>query len=254
MSRRQEGRTRRSIGPRPLAIGRRVNDISTVVAGVFLRFDDPEVIVAFHLRSLAYALMAISLAAPLAAAQNMTIRADLTDAPRGLIRGTLSIPVKPGPLTLVYPQWIPGDHSPTGPIADLAGLKFTAAAKTIAWRRDLTDMYAVHLDIPQGVTSLDGQPGVSCADQRRLRSIRPPPVNSSLLELEPHHAIPAGQRRREDHGRSLDRPARGLELWLFDGDRRPRRPATARFISNRCHWKCSSTSRCLRPGISSSSI
>ena len=74
----------------------------------------------FHLRSLAYALVAISLAAPLAAAQNMTIRADLTEAPRGLIRGTLSIPVKPGPLTLVYPQWIPGYHSPIGPITDLA--------------------------------------------------------------------------------------------------------------------------------------
>ena len=29
--------------------------------------------------------------------------ADLTEAPRGLIRGTLTIPVKPGSLTLVYP-------------------------------------------------------------------------------------------------------------------------------------------------------
>ena len=85
----------------------------------------------------------------------MSIRADLTEAPRGLIRATLTIPVKPGPLTLVYPQWLPGDHGPTGPIADLTGLKFSAAGKTIPWRRDLTDMFAMHLEIPPGVTTLD---------------------------------------------------------------------------------------------------
>ncbi len=106
-------------------------------------------------RSIAYAWIAILWTAPFAAAQNMTIRADLTDAPRGLMRATLTIPVKPGPLTLVYPQWIPGDHSPTGPITDLAGLKFSAAGKPVAWRRDLTDTYAVHLEIPSGVASLE---------------------------------------------------------------------------------------------------
>ena len=109
----------------------------------------------FHSRSFALAMLTMSLIATLAAAQNMTIQADLTDAPRGLIRGTLTIPVKPGPLTLVYPQWIPGHHGPIGPIADLAGLKFSAGGKTIPWRRDLTDMYAVHLDIPAGVKTLD---------------------------------------------------------------------------------------------------
>ena len=91
-------------------------------------------------------------ATAVAAAENMSIRADLTEAPRGLIRATLTIPVKPGPLTLVYPQWLPGDHGPTGPIADLTGLKFTASGKTIPWRRDLTDMYAMHLEIPAGIT------------------------------------------------------------------------------------------------------
>src|SRR5215212_6679960 len=85
----------------------------------------------------------------------MTIRADLTEAPRGLIRASLSIPVKPGPLTLVYPQWIPGYHSPVGPITDLAGLKFSASGKPVTWRRDLVDMYAIHVDVPPGTTSLD---------------------------------------------------------------------------------------------------
>ena len=85
----------------------------------------------------------------------MTLRADLADAPRGIIHGNLTIPVKPGPLTLVYPQWIPGYHGPVGPITDLSGLKFTAAGKPIAWRRDLTDMYAFHVDIPPNTVTLE---------------------------------------------------------------------------------------------------
>jgi predicted metalloprotease with PDZ domain len=88
-------------------------------------------------------------------AQNMSVRADLTEAPRGLIHAALSIPVKPGPLTLIYPKWIPGEHSPTGPIIDVAGLKISAGGKPIAWRRDLTDMYAIHLDVPTGATAVD---------------------------------------------------------------------------------------------------
>ncbi len=97
------------------------------------------------------------LAAHSVAAEPIGLRADLTEAPRGLIRAKLSLPVKPGPLTLVYPQWIPGYHSPIGPITDIAGMKFVANGKPLAWRRDLVDMYAVHLDIPAGVTTLDAE-------------------------------------------------------------------------------------------------
>src|SRR5262245_52756316 len=85
----------------------------------------------------------------------MSVRANLTDAPRGLFRATLSLPVKPGPLTLVYPQWIPGYHGPIGPITDLSALKFSIAGKLLAWRRDLVDMYAFHLEIPADATNLD---------------------------------------------------------------------------------------------------
>src|SRR4029079_9938569 len=89
------------------------------------------------------------------AAESMTLRADLTEAPRGLIRGTLTLPVKGGPLALVFPQWIPGYHSPIGPITDIAGLKFTANGKPVSWRRDLVDIYALHIDVPAGGTKLD---------------------------------------------------------------------------------------------------
>jgi predicted metalloprotease with PDZ domain len=83
------------------------------------------------------------------------IEVDATSAPQKLLHTHLQIPVQPGPLVLLYPEWIPGEHMPDGPIIEMAGLKFTAAGQTIPWRRDLLDMFAFHLDIPQGVSSLD---------------------------------------------------------------------------------------------------
>ena len=85
----------------------------------------------------------------------MTVSVDATDAARNIIHSKLTIPVKPGPLTLFYPKWIPGEHSPTGPINDLVGLKLSAGGKPIPWRRDDVEMFAFHCDIPQGVTELD---------------------------------------------------------------------------------------------------
>lgn len=55
---------------------------------------------------------------------------------------------------LVYPKWIPGNHAPTGPIADLVNLRFTANGKTIAWTRDPVDMYRFHIPVPAGTNVL----------------------------------------------------------------------------------------------------
>src|SRR6185436_16395231 len=88
-------------------------------------------------------------------AQAMTLTVDATDAARNLVHSKLRIPVKPGPLTLFYPKWIPGEHSPTGPINDMVGLKLTADGKPIAWQRDDVEMFAFHCEIPQGVSVLD---------------------------------------------------------------------------------------------------
>lgn len=90
-------------------------------------------------------------------AQPIQLTLDLTDAPRKLLRARLVIPVQPGPLTLVYPQWIPGDHGPTGPVDNLAGIKFSANGRDIPWRRDDVNMFALHLDIPPGVTSIEAR-------------------------------------------------------------------------------------------------
>jgi len=58
-------------------------------------------------------------------------------------------------LTLVYPKWIPGEHAPTGPIDNLAGVVITTAGgERIKWERDKVDMYAVHLTVPANCTEL----------------------------------------------------------------------------------------------------
>jgi predicted metalloprotease with PDZ domain len=94
-------------------------------------------------------------AAYAAAVPPVTIRVDASDAPRRIIHAKLTFPASPGPLTLLYPKWIPGEHGPTGPITDLTGLKFAAGGNEIAWRRDSTNMYAFHVDVPKGASSLE---------------------------------------------------------------------------------------------------
>ena len=83
------------------------------------------------------------------------ITADLTDAPRKILHAQMTIPVTPGPLTLLYPKWIPGEHMPSGPIDNLAGLFITANGQPVAWTRDDVNMYAIKLTVPAGVTQLD---------------------------------------------------------------------------------------------------
>ncbi len=96
---------------------------------------------------------------PIAFSQNSSqiikVAVDITDAPRKILHAQLSIPVHAGENTLVYPKWIPGEHGPTGPIDNLAGVKFSAAGKDIAWRRDDVEMFAFHVNVPDGVTALE---------------------------------------------------------------------------------------------------
>lgn len=102
-------------------------------------------------------MVAFLAALPLTAQSERPIKItlDLTDAPRKILHAQLSIPAKPGPLTLVYPQWIPGEHSPTGPIDNMAGLVISVGGQTLAWRRDDVNMFAFHVDVPAGVSDLD---------------------------------------------------------------------------------------------------
>jgi predicted metalloprotease with PDZ domain len=82
---------------------------------------------------------------------SISIALDATDAPRKIFHAQLTIPASPGTLTLYYPKWIPGEHAPSGPVIDLAGLKFTGNGQLLKWRRALDDNWTVLVEVPAGV-------------------------------------------------------------------------------------------------------
>ena len=83
------------------------------------------------------------------------ISVDATHAPQKILHSELQIPASPGSLTLYYPKWLPADHSPDGPISNIAGLKFSSNGKELPWQQDDVDMYTFHLDVPKGADSID---------------------------------------------------------------------------------------------------
>ncbi len=85
------------------------------------------------------------------AAPHINIALDATDAPRKIFHAQLTIPATAGTLTLYYPKWIPGEHAPSGPAIDLAGLRFTGNGQILKWRRDLADDWTIHVEVPAGV-------------------------------------------------------------------------------------------------------
>ena len=99
----------------------------------------------------------LGLAAIAAAAQTplITLALDASEAPRRIFHVRETIPVVPGPVTLVYPKWIPGEHSPSGPITDFVGLKLSSGGKPVPWTRHATEMWAFDVRVPDGVSSLD---------------------------------------------------------------------------------------------------
>ena len=110
------------------------------------------------------------------------ITADLTDAPRKLFHAEVDLPVKAGPLALVTPEWIPGAHGPRGPVANIVGVTFTAAGKTLPWHRDDVNVYEYHLTVPSGVTTLHAH--LDCISTRSTR-------NTAVLEWESLMLYPA---------------------------------------------------------------
>ena len=124
------------------------------------RPDPPFNRVSRHTQTSALLLAVIGLAwlTPLparSANEPSVLRVDAREVSQRILHATLHMPARPGPLTLVYPKWIPGEHGPTGPIADLTGLKMSAAGKAVTWRRDPEDNYAINLEVPPGAEALD---------------------------------------------------------------------------------------------------
>jgi predicted metalloprotease with PDZ domain len=96
------------------------------------------------------------LAASLATQSNPeTIVFDARKAPVGIAYTHMTIPVQPGPFTIDYPEWIPGEHSADGPLGNMSELRISGNGKPIEWHRDQVDLYAFHMDVPQGVSTIN---------------------------------------------------------------------------------------------------
>ena len=140
----------------------------------------------------------------------LTLAVDLTDAPKRVFRMRETIPVTPGPMTLYYPKWIPGEHAPSGPIQNVAGVVIKANGKQLPWRRDLREMYALHVDVPQGTSQLDlsfeflspgdgGEFGASASSTPDLVDVEfnqtafyPAGYYSRQITIQPSVTLPAG--------------------------------------------------------------
>ncbi|WP_312128217.1 peptidase M61 [Brevundimonas sp.] len=79
---------------------------------------------------------------------------DATDVERKIVSVRQTIPVKSGPLVLLYPKFLPGNHADTGPIQLISGVTVSGAGQRIEWLRDTIEPYAFHIDVPQGVSEI----------------------------------------------------------------------------------------------------
>jgi predicted metalloprotease with PDZ domain len=84
-----------------------------------------------------------------------TVFVDASDARRGVFHTHVVMPAAAGPVTFVYPKWIPGEHMPTGPLMQMAGLHVRAGGQELAWSRDRVDMFAFHTDVPRGASEIE---------------------------------------------------------------------------------------------------
>lgn len=148
------------------------------------------------------ALLAVGIAAILVAASGgkargqekpaVKLEVDLRDATKRIFHSRMEFPVTSGPLTLVYPKWIPGEHSPTGAIVDATGLHFRGNGKEILWRRDDVDLYAFHCDVPPGVTTLEATLDYQVPAEESAAGV---PSSSAKLAVLPWNLVvlyPAG--------------------------------------------------------------
>lgn len=102
--------------------------------------------------ALALALMAIGTAR----AADLTLRVDAREVQRKHVHTDMTLAVRGGgPLTLVFPKWIPGEHGPSGPLDTVIGLVIRAGGTQLPWQRDPRDMYAITVTVPAGATRLE---------------------------------------------------------------------------------------------------
>jgi predicted metalloprotease with PDZ domain len=142
---------------------------------------------------------------------SLEVTVDASEAPRHIFHAHLTIPAEAGSMTLYYPKWIPGEHGPTGPIVDTAGVTFQANGQNLYWRRDTVDMYTYHVEVPAGVKTIEAtidymspgetpggfSAGSSASSQMAVLSwnwllFYPKGWNSDQIQVTSHLKLPQG--------------------------------------------------------------
>jgi predicted metalloprotease with PDZ domain len=100
-------------------------------------------------------LLGLVCVATAAHAADITLTVDATQVKEHIVHARLAIPASPGPLALHYPKWTQGEHAPSGPLVNVAGLSFSAGGKPLAWRRDPLEPYTFHIEVPAGTSLVE---------------------------------------------------------------------------------------------------
>ena len=87
----------------------------------------------------------------------MKVEVDATNLSQRIFRIKQTIPVQAGPLTLLFPRWVPGGHSPRNGLDDIAGLTFKANGRKLDWKRETLEVGAFHLVVPDGVGEITAE-------------------------------------------------------------------------------------------------
>jgi predicted metalloprotease with PDZ domain len=138
-----------------------------------------------------------------AAAGALSVHVDARDAPRLILHSKVRVPARPGPLTLVYPKYIPGTHGPSGRVADLVGLRMSAGGRPLAWQRDAEQTSEFRVTVPAGAAAVDveldvvvdsrwrASPEVSELNWNRAL-LYPKGAEARALRVEPALTLPPG--------------------------------------------------------------
>ena len=106
-------------------------------------------------RLAAVATFVILLSASPAMAADFTVHVDARETARGILHVRQTFMAKPGTFAISYPKWLPGEHGPTGPNVDVAGLVLRAGDRVLPWTRDPIDMNTVRVTVPAGARQVD---------------------------------------------------------------------------------------------------
>jgi len=127
----------------------------------------------------------------------VTLEMDATDIDRRIVSVRQTIPVAgAGPLVLLYPQWIPGNHGPVGPVDDIADLQITAGGQPLPWVRNTVSTNAFQIEVPAGVSSIDvGFKWLTPIDGAQGRVV----ITDEMLNIQWEKAVlyPAGYYSRQ---------------------------------------------------------